>query len=306
MFAASTALMWATIPVMLKSLVEGLDPYTITCFRFFVSTGMLMVVVFRKRGIRSTIRAARSSPILLILSTLGVTGSFVFYLLSLNHLSPGTSQVLIQLAPIFMVLGGLLLFKEPFAVRQWIGLGILLSGLILFFNQRYAELLGGSDSLVTGVVLVLVSAVALTTYALAQKQLLTVLPTESTLVLVFLFGTLLLLPLSEPSQLLWMSPYQGLLLCICAFSTPLSYFTFARALDHLEASRVSVVLHVNPLITISEMTLLTALFPGLLEPEHLNVVSILGAVGVVGGAILVSLSPAKDTGVASVPKTAGT
>ena len=303
--ATSTALMWATIPIMLKGLVESLDPYTITCFRFLVSTGMLFLVVFRKQGILSTIRVARSHPILLPLSILGVTVSFIFYLLSLNHLSPSTSQILIQLSPIFILLGGLFFYSEPFALRQWIGFGILLGGLALFFSQRFTELLGGSGALATGVCLVTISAVALAVYALAQKQLLTVLPTESTLLLVFLFGTLMLLPLSEPPQLLQMGPYKYLLLGICAILTPLSYFTFARALDHLEASRVSVVLHINPLITITEMALLTALFPGLLEPEHLNVVSILGAVGVVGGAILVSLGPAKDTAVRSIPKTVG-
>ena len=123
--AAITAVIWATVPIILKGLVESLDAYTITCFRFFVSAGILISIVARRHGIRSTISAARSSPILLILSILGTTGTFTFYLLSLNYLSPSTSQVLILLSPIFMLLGGLLLFKEPFSALQWIGFGIL-------------------------------------------------------------------------------------------------------------------------------------------------------------------------------------
>ena len=292
--AASTAFIWGTNPVILKGLVESLDAYTIACFRFFVSAGVSILVVARRHGIRSTFNAARSSPILLIFSIVIMTVQFTLFLSSLYYVSPSISQVVVQLSPILMLLGGLVLFGEKFGPRQWIGFGSFLVGLALFFNQSYAELLSGSSTISSGVLLVVASSSLLACYALAQKQLLTIAPIESTLFLIFLFGALLLLPLSNPQRLLQLNQYEATLLALVAFLTPISYLAFGEALDHLETSRVGIILGTNPLITISEMAFIAYAFPSLLEPEHLNSVSILGAVLVVVSSTLVSLSPVGD------------
>ena len=223
-----------------------------------------------------------------------MTVQFTLFLSSLYYVSPSISQVVVQLSPILMLLGGLVLFGEKFGPRQWIGFGTFLVGLALFFNQSYAELLSGSSMISSGVLLVVASSSLLACYALAQKQLLTIAPIESTLFLIFLFGTLLLLPLSNPQRLLQLNQYEATLLALAAFLTPISYLAFGEALDHLETSRVGIILGTNPLITISEMAFIAYAFPSLLEPEHLNLVSILGAVLVVVSSTLVSLGPVRD------------
>ncbi len=66
----------------------------------------------------------------------------MLYLLGLQLLSPGTTQLLIQIAPILLLLGSLLVFREAFDSWQALGLAVLLGGFALFFNQRLAELFG--------------------------------------------------------------------------------------------------------------------------------------------------------------------
>ena len=48
---------------------------------------------------------------------------------------PTVNQTVSQLAPMFLLLGGLLVFKERFTARQWAGFALLLMGLLLFFQS---------------------------------------------------------------------------------------------------------------------------------------------------------------------------
>ena len=82
----------------------------------------------------------------------------------------------------------------------------------------------------------------------------------------------------------------SLLLVFCGLNTVLAYGAFSEALDHLEASRVSAVLATIPIIAIVCIKLLTAIFPGFIETEKLNLISIAGAFLVVTGSMISSLS----------------
>jgi drug/metabolite transporter (DMT)-like permease len=69
----------------------------------------------------------------------------------------------------------------------------------------------------------------------------------------------------------------------------ISYGAFAEALNHWEASRVSAVLATVPIITVATVKITTALFPDLIPPESLSMLSIAGAVLVVTGSIIMAL-----------------
>jgi len=87
-------------------------------------------------------------------------GNYLFYLLSLEHATPSAAQVVIQIAPLMLVLGGVCVFREHFAPRQWFGLAALIVGLLLFFNRRLSELVRPTEGLGLGVALMIVAAIA--------------------------------------------------------------------------------------------------------------------------------------------------
>ena len=58
---------------------------------------------------------------LLIVATLGLAANYIGFLLGLDHTSPANAQVLIQLGPLLLALGGLVVFRERFAPAQWLG-----------------------------------------------------------------------------------------------------------------------------------------------------------------------------------------
>jgi drug/metabolite transporter (DMT)-like permease len=79
------------------------------------------------------------------------------------------------------------------------------------------------------------------------------------------------------------------MLVFCCANTLIGYGAFAEALEHWEMSRVSAVLALAPLTTLSGMWLIERIAPHLLEPEGLNPTSIVGALLVVSGSALCAL-----------------
>jgi drug/metabolite transporter (DMT)-like permease len=287
--ALFTSLIWGGLPIGLKILLNSLDPYTITWSRF-LAAGLILAVAGGLKQRPASWRIGRGYLLLLIVAVLGMCGNYLLYMLGLDYISPSTAQLVIQLAPIFLMVGSLLFFKEHFAPLQWLGFAVLLIGMLLYFNDRLDELLFGLRQLTTGVLFILAAAVSWAAYALSQKQLLGSLHPNFILLILYLAGALSLFPLATPSRLLDQSISQLLLLLATALATLLSYRSFAGALQHMEGSRVSIVISLTPLVTLAGMTLVAPFFPNLIIPDTLNPLSLLGALLVVTGSIVTALA----------------
>jgi len=84
-----------------------------------------------------------------------------------------------------------------------------------------------------------------------------------------------------------LSNLQWALLAFCGVNTLIAYGSFAEAMAHIEASKVSAILALTPLITVTTVHLFP--IPGLvLEP--ITVLTLCGAALVVSGSMLTSLS----------------
>ena len=285
-----TAFFWAILPIAVKGVLKDMDVYTITWYRFSVSTVLLAVFTIPRNGLPSINRLRGSALWLAITAIVCLCGNHILYLFGLYYLSPSSITVVIQLAPMFLLMGGLILFKEHFNIFQWGGLTVLVFGMILFFNQRLGELLHSLNDYTIGVLITITSALIWSIYALAQKQLLKEFPSKAILLLIYTGGGLLFLPLARPARIFQLDNIQLLLLAFCAVNTLIAYGSFAEALNHWEASRVSAVLATIPLITIVAMEFISALFPHFINPEQLNAMSIAGAIIVVAGSMLCALS----------------
>jgi len=286
--ALFTAGVWGSLPIALKVLLAALDPFTLTCSRFLLASVLLALLGVHRQGL--PVRAIGAGYLLLLaVAGAGLGGNYVFYQMGLRHISPSTAQIVAQLSPMFMMVGSLVLFKERFTRLQWLGFAVLLGGLFLYFNERLEELLYGLRELTRGVLLILAAAVGWASYALAQKQLLERLDPTFVLFVLYLGGGLLLLPLTSPARLVDLSWPQFALLGGTALATLLSYRSFAGALQHLEGSRVSIVISLSPLVTVAGVSLIGPLVPELIQPDPLNPASVGGALLVVSGSVLTAL-----------------
>jgi drug/metabolite transporter (DMT)-like permease len=100
---------------------------------------------------------------------------------------------------------------------------------------------------------------------------------------------LLFSPLAAPQPLLNLSPLQFGMLLFCGLNTVIAYGAFAEALEHWEASRVSAVLALTPIVTLVSVWAVSLLAPSLIAPERLTALGVLGAVLVVAGSMAIAM-----------------
>ena len=290
LFSLITMLAWATLPIALKVALDYLDPVTLTWFRFLVAAVVLAAWLSLGQGLRDYPGRLRKAWPLLLLAAAMLTGNYVLYLLGLGRTSPANAQVLIQLAPMLMAMGGLVVFGEHYNRAQWLGFFTLIGGLVVFFRNQLLNLAHDADTYMLGVGFMVLAAIAWATYALTQKQLMRDFTSRQILLFIYIFAAITLLPASAPAALAELGGEQWLWVLYCALNTLIAYGAFGEAMQHWEASRVSTVLALTPLGTIGVATLVAAYWPGLIAPERLDLVSIGGAVLVVAGSATTSLA----------------
>jgi drug/metabolite transporter (DMT)-like permease len=287
--ALTAALLWGVLPIALEVVLQGLDPYTITWYRLG-SAGVILFLVLAGRGRLPRPRSLnRIVKILLFVALLSLTGNYVLYVKAVAYTSPTVAQTVTQLGPMFLLFGGLVVLKERFSRLQWLGLTLLMIGLVLFFNLRLPELVHAS-ALGRGVVLLVVGALIWGVYGLAQKRLLHWMTPQQILLVIYLGAGVLLLPLATPGNVRHMTNLQYWMLGFCCINTLAAYGAFAEGLKRWEVSRFSAVLSTSPLFTVAAMWIVGTFTPRLVAPEHLNVLSVAGTFLVVAGSATCALA----------------
>jgi len=287
--ALTTTVLWGFLPLALKITLAEMDAYTITWYRFLASAVLLASVLWYQEKLPPLGTLSRNVWGLLAVATTFLAMNYIWYLLGLHHTTPANSQVLIQLAPLLLALGGLYVFKERFTPVQWLGFGVLLLGLATFFRDQLYFATAHADEYYLGSFLMLLAAVTWAVYGIAQKQLLRWLPSQQIMVCLYAGCAVLFSPLSTPSQLLHMDGAGFGMLIFCTLNTVVAYGTFSEALAHWDASRVAAVLALTPVTTIAAASAAKALWPNLMVTTPISRVGLVGTGLVVVGALLTAL-----------------
>lgn len=288
-----TAFLWGVLPVALTLCLTVMDSPTITFFRF-VTAGVVVLVLLRlKHAIPSVSLLSKKSWWLAIGATVMLVTNYVTNVMGLRFLSASSAQVLMQIAPFVLMLGGILIYKESFTRVQFAGALLLLCGLGLFFNQRLPQIFASETESVWGIVIIAGSAIAWACYALAQKPLLKSLSARQLTLVMYVLGSILLLPISAPGELMAMDGIQFAALVFCCLNTLVAYGAFTEAMRVWYASKVSAVLAVQPLFTFISMSVAERIAPDTFHQPELDNIAYLGAFLVVCGSMLAALGRRK-------------
>ena len=285
----TTAALWGLLPIALKVVLEAMDAYTIVWWRFAIAMAGLGAFLAARGALPRIRGAGRTAIALVAVATLTLIGNFVLYLVALDHATPSVTQVVIQLAPLLLLVGGVLVFHERLAGAQWAGFIVLAAGLVLFFNARLPELLRPAEGLGLGVALTVGAAVSWAIYGLAQKQLQRHFSAQQVLFMIYVGATVLLLPTATPAEIFALDGLQLGMLAFCCANTLAAYGAFVEALAFWDVSRVSAVLATAPLFTLGAMWFIEWMGLGLVPAEGLNALSVAGALMVVAGSIACAL-----------------
>jgi drug/metabolite transporter (DMT)-like permease len=284
-----TAMLWGLVPISLAVVLKKIDPYTINWFRFTSAFILLGCYLAYQKNLPEISKLKSASLYLWAIAILGLMGNYLFFVMGVQATSPSHAEVLIQLAGVSFSLGALAIFKERYTRNQWLGLGVLIAGFIGFFSEQLKVLLIDIDRYISGSLMLVVAALTWAVYALAQKQLLAKLDSSHIMWVIYGVCGIFFGILAKPQSLLQLNAIEWAMLIFCGLNTVIAYGCFAESLQHWEASKVSAILALAPIFTIVSMGIITWLFPGFVTPEHLNLLSLVGAIFVVCGSISISL-----------------
>ena len=292
LLATSTATMWGILPIMLSGLLNTLDPITTTFFRFSLAAILITpYLIVRRRLVNRHKMTTLNLVIKLLSAGLLLTINYALYILGLEKTSAEASQIMMQISPVLLLLAGVWVFKEQFSLLQWCGFIIFFSGLIMFFSPRFDDVFISLSDYGIGLLMLIGAAVSWVGYAIIQKVLLREFNAEETMLVFYWIGALVFLPFSNFDTLGQLTSLQWVLLALCGFNTLIAYGCFSEAMVHIEASRVSAVIAMTPLVTVSIVQLIP--IPGIIA-EPLFLISLVGAVCVVGGSIITATCKSKS------------
>ncbi|MEH2405056.1 DMT family transporter [Nostoc sp.] len=284
-----TVLLWGILPIALTVTLQVLDVYTVIWFRFLVSFLLLAVYLGIRGKLPKLEQLFFASGKLLAIATIFLGINYFFFMQGLALTSPANAEVLIQLSTLLLGLGGLVIFKERYRLYQWIGISVLTCGYLLFFGEQLRNLITAHGTYILGSVLIVLGAAAWAIYALAQKQLLQSLSSSSIMLMIYGGCALLFTPLARVKSLFILDPLHLGILLFCALNTLIAYSAFAESLEHWEASRVSAVLALAPIVTLISVGVVSVIAPYWIPAEHFTFIAILGAALVVTGSVAIAL-----------------
>ena len=197
-----------------------------------------------------------------------------------------TSQIVIQTGPIMLAIAGIVIFKEKVNWKQIVGFSIAGMGLFFFYHNKLAEFVHSTDILKAGFYWVFFAAVTWTMYAVFQKKLVKDYSPSSLNIVIYFIPAVLFMPFADFSSLSGLSTGQWGLMIFLGLNTLVAYGSIALAFKYTQAYKVSVIVTMNPIITVVAMSVLAVLEVTWVEAEIMSLNALWGAVLVLAGAVV--------------------
>ena len=271
----------------LKISLDVLDAWTLTWLRFVFAALFTTVLILAKNRFSQFLSLTTVEWLWLTLAAAMLVANYLLFLYGLKLTSPANAQVFIQMAPLMMTLGGVVLFKESFSKTQLMGAGFVVIGMSFFFKDQITQILSSDFAL--GFWVMFAAALTWAIYALIQKKLATKLSSQAILLFIYVFAAVVLFAGIDTAQFNQVSHTQYWAIGYACFNTVAAYAAFAEALNYWQASRVGMVLAMTPVFTLFFINAFAALFPTLLEQESIQLFGYLGVAMIVSGSMLASL-----------------
>jgi len=277
--------MWGVLAIALKVASKAIDSPTIVWFRFSLAfSGMAVWALFNDP---KALKILYKPSLILVISTLMLAWNYIGFMWGVQYTTPGNAQVAVQTGQVVLAIFGVVFFKEKLSLVQGLGFLLALIGFWIFYQQHLTALPANKSEYTKGMLLTVSAALTWAVYAAMQKKLIRQHPVTTLNLFIFGLPILLYLPFANFESLAHLSLGYWLLLIFLGANTLISYVCLSLALKYMEAGKVSVLLIMNPIITFVIMGVLTWLQVSWIAPEHFSILSILGALLALFGAVLV-------------------
>lgn len=290
-FAIGTAILWGILPFALVPIFAHLDITSVIGFRFFFSFIVLMVWLGFKNQWRLKQMFALSPSVYGAGALLALNYYGFSYGLSLT--TAATAQILIQIGPLIFTLLGLMVFRERLSAGQILGMATASVGFLLFYQEQLASLMSDTKSFNLGVFWVFVGGLSWGVYAVFHKLSAKKYAPQTINLSIYALSTFLYLPIVKFETFQNLEGWLWALLIFSGFNTIFAYGFLSEALKRTSATKVSLIICLNPILTMIISEVASQMHWSEIRHEDLKPMAWLGALSVVIGAILVVSAKSK-------------
>ncbi|MEW4240486.1 DMT family transporter [Priestia megaterium] len=278
-YAIMSISFWGISFVSTKAVLDKLDPYTLLVLRFGIGALFLLVLLVLKRYPLNI--PLKYIPHLIVLGILGVFIHQVIQATALLTINASAAGWIISFSPVFTVILSVFFLHEKMTLLKASGIIVAIIGVLLVTTSSNQHSLRLPVNI--GYLLMILSTLNWAIYSVLLKKLDIQLPSLVVTFYMCLIGFTLTTPFLVRNKGWEIMPFLtsvewAHLLFLGVFVSGVAYWYWAKALEVLEASQVSVFLYLEPVAT-----LITAV---LLLREKIIPVSILGGVIIIVGVIV--------------------
>ncbi|MCB9026075.1 MAG: DMT family transporter [Bdellovibrionaceae bacterium] len=290
-FAIGTALCWAILSILLKFALTFADSGSVVWVR--MSIAGLIFSFFVVKNQPKDLLFLFKAPKFIYVSALALAFNFYAYMKCIDLTTASNAQIMIQMGPLLLAVSGILYFKEIPKPLQWLGLFLATLGFISFYYDQLQISWHKKEIYAQGNFWIVAAAITWAFYSFIQKIYSSKISPQKLLYVVFIIASISLLPLVDFNVFFNLSLFQWLLLLFLGINSWIAYGFLSEALKRAPASHVSLVITLNPLLTIFIIQCLNHWNLLFIPYEPLNWTGYLGTAFVVTGVGLTVVSQKK-------------
>ncbi len=246
-------LLWSANFIFVKFALRELPVSLILGFRYVFAAACMLPIVFVGRtpssasDPRVASRLRKNLPSLLAVGLLGLVGNQVVFVIGISKTSVAHAGIITALSPVLVLLGSAVMGRERITRLRMAGLITAACGVVVLQFSRGSS----GEATRTGDAIMLLSVLLFAGFNLLGKPIAERVGSLRMNAITYAAAGLLALPVAlwtmnrgaHASLLTWMG-----VVYMAVGSSVGGYLIYAHALRHLPASRVSVVLYLQPLV----------------------------------------------------------
>lgn len=243
-------IIWGAASPIFKWSLENIPPFTLAFWRFFLGAILLLFVLRFKSGIPT--KNKKDLVALLLYAIFGITINIIFYFWGLKLTYAINAPVISSAGPILTLLLAIILLREKFVFKKFIGMILGIIGIIFIVIEPLLQ--AGIDGSVIGNIFLVLATVAAVAQTIVGKNVLKRISPVAFTFWAFVIGAASFLPLAVYEYATIPRLYQTLdirgftgIIYGAIFSSTLGYTLYAWGLSKISASETSLFAYVDPI-----------------------------------------------------------
>lgn len=245
----ATNIMWGASAPIFKWSLQSVSPFTFAFFRFFLAALILLPFTMHKLAIKKSDLSR-----LISLSFIGFFVHISVFLFGLTLSTSINAPIIASSAPIFLILGSMLLLKEKIKRKTIIGTVVSLLGVLVIILRPVLD--SGIDGAIIGNILFVFSTISFVIYTLLLKEFKLHYSSITITFWLFAIAAVLFFPFflweKATADIFSIIDLRGLIgiLYGAIFTSILSYVLFNFAIRRIATNEVGIFLYIDPVVGI--------------------------------------------------------